>query len=84
MSDRQITITIEHRRGEHSAREVLGNCTLATMERALVEAVVAVAESRAEAAALLGIDRHKMKRLMVKLALRWPARFGGFGTAADD
>lgn len=48
-------------------------------ERLLVELALATAGSIVEAAPLLGITRHALKRRIIKHNIRWPAEHAGVG-----
>lgn len=59
----------------------LDSLNLAAAEQKLCEEALHSAGSIVEAAALLGITRHALKRRIVKYAIQWPPR-RGLGTSA--
>jgi hypothetical protein len=52
---------------------VLDSLNLSNAERRLVSEAISVSNSIAEAAALLGVTRHALKRRMLKHDLTWPS-----------
>lgn len=64
-------------------RIVLDNFNLVTAERLLCETALTTAGSILEAAKLLGITRHALKRRIIKHGIRWNRDRGTTGPAGD-
>ena len=63
---------------------VLDNYNLNAAERLLCETALTQAGSIVEAAKLLGITRHALKRRIIKHAIRWSREGGRISTGAND
>lgn len=61
---------------------VLDSYNLSTAERTLCETALHTAGSIVEAAKLLGITRHALKRRIIKLGIRW-TRASGQGQVTE-
>jgi len=62
---------------------VLESLNLAQAERKLCEAALDTGGSIVEAATLLGITRHALKRRIIKHEIQWPPARQGEGSAAS-
>ncbi len=63
---------------------VLDDLNLHKAERLLCERALAEAGTIVEAAKLLGITRHALKRRIIKHGIDWPPRKAAGGTAAPS
>lgn len=63
---------------------VLDNYNLTAVERLLCETALTHAGSIVEAAKLLGITRHALKRRIIKHGIRWSRDSGRISTGAND
>lgn len=64
--------------------ELPGNFNLVAAERILCELALQQAGSIVDAAPLLGIDRHALKRRILKHGIRWSRGMGRVETPPDD